>query len=194
MAENNYLRSVTLHFQYYQQLAEKALAQVPDGQLGWQPTEESNSLMVIIKHMAGNLLSRFTDFLSSDGEKPWRDREKEFDEEPLTKEELIARWRQGWGILHQTLAELTGDDLNKLVYIRNQGHTVTEALNRQLAHYAYHVGQIVYLSRMIKGEGWQSLSIPRGQSEQFNREKFSQEPHREHFAQENLNPSDRDRK
>lgn len=189
MAENNYLMSVRLQFKYYQILAEKAISQIEEQNLDFKPTSESNSIAVIINHLTGNMLSRFTDFLQSDGEKPWRDREKEFEEGSITRGELMAKWDKGWTTLYDTLDELTEKDLDSIVYIRNQGHTVTEALNRQLAHYAYHVGQIVYLCRMIKGDQWQSLSIPRGQSEQYNQKKFSKDPQREHFTQEYLDKS-----
>ncbi len=186
MDGQNYLTSIRAQFQYYKHLAEQALEQVPDESLNWSPTEESNSLTVIINHLSGNMLSRFTDFLTSDGEKPWRDREKEFEIKDCSRQHLLSHWDKGWSVLFHALDALSPDDLSTLVYIRHQGHTVLEALNRQLAHYAYHVGQMVFLSRMIAGDQWRSLSIPRGQSATYNQEKFNQTPHREHFTEEFL--------
>ena len=184
--KNNFLESARKQFEYYRMLGEKALEQVPDDKLNWQCNAESNSITVIIKHLHGNMLSRFTDFLQTDGEKPWRDRDEEFRESHLTRKELHELWQAGWDCLFDAVNGLTEDDLAKTVYIRNMGHTVTEALNRQLAHYPYHVGQIVFLSRMIVGQGWQSLSIPRESSAAYNAEKFSQPKRNEHFTDEYL--------
>ncbi len=169
-------------FTYYQGLAEKAIAQLKDADLHRVLGEDGNSIAVIIQHIAGNARSRFTDFLTSDGEKPWRDREGEFTEKPATREELMADWASGWACLFNTLDALTDADLERIIHIRNEGHTVQEALHRQLAHYAYHVGQIVLLSRAFAGSAWVSLSIPRGKSQAFNAEKFAVEKGRRHFT------------
>nr|WP_293835411.1 DUF1572 family protein [uncultured Arsenicibacter sp.] len=182
-----YLKSVISQFTYYKVLGEKAMAQVPDEVLFRQYTAESNSIAVIVKHLWGNMLSRWTDFLSSDGEKPWRDREGEFTDDISSREELLSKWDAGWAVFLETLQTLTDDDLSTIVYIRHQGHTVLEAINRQLAHYPYHVGQIVYLCKLAAGH-WESLSIPRGQSATYNAAKFAQPRHREHFTDEFIKP------
>ncbi len=126
-----------------------------------QPNEASNSIAIIIQHLNGNMLSRWTNFLTEDGEKKWRKRDEEFEEYHLSKEQLIALWNEGWKVFLETLESLTGDDLLKTITIRSQPLVVVDAINRQLAHYSYHVGQIVYLGRWIKGNVWQSLSIPK---------------------------------
>ncbi|GAA4504970.1 DUF1572 domain-containing protein [Hymenobacter ginsengisoli] len=182
----DFLSSARKQFAYYKLLGEQAMSQVTDEQLHWQPSAESNSLATIVKHMAGNMLSRWTDFLTTDGEKPWREREAEFDEDQASRAEVLARWEAGWQCLFGALDGLTEADLARTIYIRNQGHSVTEAINRQLAHYPYHVGQLVFIARLAAGEAWQSLSIPRGNSAAYNAEKFAQPPHRAHFTDEKL--------
>ncbi|HMO41357.1 MAG TPA: DUF1572 family protein [Saprospiraceae bacterium] len=178
-----YLPGIIKQFQYYKNLADKAMAQVADEQFHWQPDEASNSIATIVKHMAGNMRSRWTDFLRTDGEKPWRNREAEFTAEPTTDRAAILQdWEQGWECLFDALSPLTDTDLKRIIYIRNEGHTVLEAIHRQLAHYPYHVGQIVYLARMLAQDRWQSLSIPRGGSEAFNAERFGKDKERRHFT------------
>lgn len=170
-----YLPSVQKQFEYYKNLADKAMLQVEaDEKLNWQPDVHSNSISIIVKHLAGNMRSRWTDFLTSDGEKAWRNRESEFEGGYNNRKELLQHWEQGWKCLFDALESLTEADFEKIIYIRNEGHTVLEAINRQLAHYPYHIGQIIYLSRMLAGENWRSLSIPRGSSEAFNAERFVQ--------------------
>lgn len=169
-------------FLYYKDLGEKAIGQVKDDDLHRVIGDDGNSLAVIVQHVAGNARSRFTDFLSSDGEKPWRDREAEFTERPTTRAELLADWESGWACLFSALDHLNDTDLERLVYIRNEGHTVQEALHRQLAHYAYHVGQLVLLARSFVGREWRSLSIPRGASAAFNALKFTRPADRKHFT------------
>ncbi len=178
----SYLSSIIKQFEYYKMLGEKAIAQLQDEQLFWQYHSESNSIAIIINHVAGNMLSRFTDFLNSDGEKPWRNRDSEFDLPLKTRDELMAYWQKGWEQLFDTLDQLEPAELENIVYIRNEGHTVTEALNRQLAHYPYHIGQIVLIAKMALGEEWKSLSIPRNQSQDYNTEKFHKEKGRRHFT------------
>ncbi|AMR25806.1 hypothetical protein A0257_01000 [Hymenobacter psoromatis] len=185
----DFLSSARKQFAYYQLLGEQALAQVPDKQLNWQPNAVSNSLATIVKHLSGNMLSRWTDFLTTDGEKPWREREAEFNNDLPTRAEVMARWQAGWQCLFAALDALTPNDLARLIYIRNQGHTVLEAINRQLAHYPYHVGQLVFIARLVAGGAWQSLSIPRGDSVAYNAEKFARPPHQEHFTDEKLDKS-----
>lgn len=170
--EMNYLSSAIKQFEYYKLLAEKTFDQLSDEQLFYQTNGESNSIATIVKHLSGNMNSRWTDFLTSDGEKEWRNRDSEFDSAITTKKELLEKWNEGWQCLFEVLYSLTADDLSKTVYIRNQEHSVLEAINRQLAHYPYHVGQIVYIGKMLCDLRWQSLSIPKGQSESYNADKF----------------------
>ena len=132
------------------------------------------------------MLSRWTDFLTSDGEKEFRNRDSEFENDIKTREELIDKWDEGWTCLFNAINSLTTDDLDKIIYIRNQGHTVTEAINRQLAHYPYHVGQIVFIGKMLCNDNWNSLSIPKGNSTAYNAEKFSKPKHTLHFTDEYL--------
>jgi Protein of unknown function (DUF1572) len=181
---HNYLESVTKQFEYYKILGEKAMAQVPEVQLAWKYNEESNSIATIVKHLGGNMLSRWTDFLISDGEKTWRNRDAEFENDITSGEEIMKRWNKGWECLLSGLKSLKDTDLDTVIYIRNQGHSVVEAINRQLAHASYHIGQIVFLARMICSKSWISLSIPKGQSEAFNAGKFSVPRHKEHFTDE----------
>ncbi len=184
--KTDYLESVIKQFEYYKMLGDKTIAQLPDDKLTWQYNTESNSIATIIKHLSGNMLSRWTDFLTSDGEKESRNRDAEFENDIQSKSVILEIWEQGWKGLLNTLGNLTEEDLSKIIYIRNQGHTVVEAINRQLAHYPYHIGQIVYLGKMVMGDKWECLSIPRGKSGKFNAEKFSREKHKEHFTDEFL--------
>jgi hypothetical protein len=184
---NDYLSSSKKQFEYYKLLGEKTFDQLSDEQLFWQFNPESNSVASIVKHLWGNMMSRWTDFLTTDGEKEWRQRDAEFDNDIENREELLARWNEGWACLFNALDSLTDTDLAKEIYIRNMGHTVLEAINRQLAHYPYHVGQIVYIGKMACDDRWVSLSIPRGNSKAYNADKFSQPKRKEHFASEYLN-------
>jgi hypothetical protein len=162
------LEVITQEFARLKQMAERAVAQLSDEQLQARLDDDANSIAVIMKHMAGNLRSRFTDFLSSDGEKPWRGRDGEFVEEPLSRSELLSRWESGWAVLFDALAGLSDADLQRVVSVRGQTMSALAAINRQTSHHAYHVGQILLLARHFKGPGWQYITIPRGQSEQFN--------------------------
>lgn len=182
--ENDYLTSVKKQFAYYKSLGEKTFEQLTDEQLYWQYNPESNSIAMIVKHMSGNMISRWTDIFTTDGEKPTRNREAEFTPSTPTRQTITETWEQGWQCLFDTLDKLTAEDLDKIIYIRNQGHTVMEAINRQLAHYPYHVGQIVFLGKMLCDENWHSLSIPRGQSENYNADKFAKEKRKAHFTDE----------
>jgi hypothetical protein len=179
-----FMESALRQFEYYKMLGEKTFEQLNDEQLFWRNGDETNSIAIIIKHLWGNMLSRWTDFLTTDGEKEWRDRDAEFDVEVQSRKDLLEKWEEGWSCLFAALHPLTDSDLQTIVYIRNQGHTVLEAINRQLAHYPYHVGQIVCIGKMLSGDNWQSLSILRGQSETFNQEKFSIPRRQEHFTDE----------
>ena len=178
---NNYLDNVRKLFRYYKNMGDQSLARLNESEIRQQLGSESNSAAIIAKHIAGNMLSRWTDFLASDGEKSWRNRETEFEDQFKNKEELLAYWEKGWACLFAAIDPLRETDLEKIAYIRNEGHSVVEAINRQLGHYAYHVGQLVFVAKAIKGEAWGSLSVPKGQSEAFNQEKFSQEKSRKNF-------------
>lgn len=184
----NYLESAIKQFEYYKMLGEKTFAQVPEEKLFWQYNDNSNSISTIVKHVWGNMMSRWTDFLTSDGEKEWRNRDGEFENDIRTKQEMLDKWNEGWNVFLNALKSLKEDDLEKIIYIRNQGHTVMEAINRQLAHYPYHIGQIVFIGKMCS-ENWTSLSIPKGNSKQFNEEKFSKPKQKAHFTDEFLNQS-----
>lgn len=153
----------------YKALGEKAMEQVADEQLFTLIDKESNSLYLMIKHLSGNMLSRWTDFLTTDGEKPWRIRDEEFEQENnLTREHCIGIWEKGWACLFNTLNQLTDANLGDTIYIRGEAHSVLEAINRQVAHYSYHVGQMVFLAKHLNHTSWQTLSIAKNQSQQFN--------------------------
>ncbi|MEM1119907.1 MAG: DUF1572 family protein, partial [Bacteroidota bacterium] len=163
-----YLESVLKQFAYYKQLGDKTFAQLPEEALFWQYHPDSNSIAMIVKHLWGNMLSRWTDFLTTDGEKVFRDRDGEFKATIKTKTELLEKWELGWQCLFDNINPIENSQLADTIYIRNMGHTVTEAINRQLAHYAYHIGQIVFLGNMMAGKNWESLSILKGQSKTYN--------------------------
>ncbi|MEN3325146.1 DUF1572 family protein [Mariniflexile soesokkakense] len=178
----SYLVCVIKQFEYYKSLGDKTFSQLTFDEMQWQSTEASNSISIIAKHIVGNMLSRWTNFLTEDGEKSWRNRDAEFEDTYTSKEDLIASWESGWLCLFNALKTLKSEDLERIIYIRNEGHTVTEAINRQLAHYPYHIGQIVFLGKLLKDEQWLSLSIPKGNSSKYNKEKFSKEKIRKHFT------------
>jgi uncharacterized damage-inducible protein DinB len=162
------VESIRAEYLRYKTLAEGAIDQLDDADLAKADARGSNSIAVLCWHISGNLKSRFTDFLSSDGEKPWRDREEEFNERNVGRGELLEKWNAGWKVLLDTLSGLTDDDLKKTVTIRQQPLIVHEALHRSLSHTVYHVGQIVYIAKELRGAAWSSLSIPRGQSATYN--------------------------
>ena len=167
---SEFLQSAVKRLTYYKELGDKTFAQLTENDFHYQPNESSNSIAIIIQHMAGNMLSRWTDLLTTDGEKEWRNRDIEFEEQHMNKEQLIGSWEKGWACCLGAIASLTEADLGKTIYIRSEGLTLADAINRQLAHYPYHVGQIIYIGRMIKNETWQNLSIPKGRPDQFNRQ------------------------
>ena len=187
----NYLESITKQFEYYKLLGERTFNQLSDDQLFWQFNDESNSIAIIVNHLSGNMKSRWTQFLTSDGEKEWRNREKEFESVIQSREELLEYWAAGWDCVFKALNTITTENFNTQVYIRNQGHTIMEAVHRQFAHYAYHIGQVVYIGSMLKGKEWESLSIPKGKSSDFNKEKFSKGKHKAHFTDEFLDNKNR---
>lgn len=186
MSTGNFIESSIKQFRYYKWLADQAIVQLTDDQLLWRPNGQSNSIAIIMRHLSGNMLSRFTNFLTDDGEKSWRNRDAEFAVASDTREELLHKWEEAWTCMISELSKLRDSDLEKIVYIRNEGHTVTEAVHRQLAHYPYHVGQIVSLAK-AQAQSWRSLSIPLNQSAQYNDEKFAKEKMRAHFTDEILN-------
>ena len=166
---DSYLKDSLDVFRYYKTLAERAIAQCSDAQLFESIDKESNSIAIIVKHMAGNMRSRWTDFLTSDGEKPDRNRDAEFETPPQTRSGLIALWEAGWKICLDALDALKDEDLTRTITIRTEPHSVMQAINRQVGHYAHHVGQIVFLAKHFTGENWQTLSVPKKKSADFNR-------------------------
>lgn len=170
-------------FEYYKSLGDKSFEQLSNEQLFWQYNEESNSIAIIVKHIAGNMLSRWTNFLTEDGEKPGRNRDDEFINTFKTKQEVIDFWEKGWRCLFDALDQINDGDLYSTIYIRGEGHLVIDAVFRQLAHYPYHIGQIVYISKMLKSNDWKTLSIPRNQSQEFNMEMKNR------FAEDDSNPN-----
>jgi Protein of unknown function (DUF1572) len=170
-----YLKVIKEDFKKYKLLGDKTFIQINDKDFHFKSDEEANSIAVIIQHLSGNMSSRFTDFLTTDGEKPARQRDQEFEEQNLSKEKLIEKWENGWKIVFNTLNVLSENDLNKIVKIRNEPHSVIQALNRQVTHCAYHVGQIVLIAKQIKKSDWNTLSIAKKKSEDFNKEMFSKD-------------------
>ena len=164
--ERQYLENVIKEFQKLKALGEKTFGQIRDEDFFWTPDPESNSIAIIVRHMSGNMISRWTDFLTTDGEKPDRNRDSEFETLFYTdKDDILNRWEKGWKRVFDTINFLKDDDLIKVVTIRNEPHSVVEAINRQLTHYAYHVGQIVYIGKHLRSDEWKSLSIPRKKAE-----------------------------
>ena len=191
MKNNTYLESVKKQFLYYKMLGEKAIEQLQPEQLFVAVNDDTNSIATIVKHLSGNMLSRWTDFLTSDGEKEWRNRDGEFDShfhgnDKATKEELMKVWNNGWDCFFNAINALTDEQLTDIIYIRNEGHTVMEAINRQLAHYPYHIGQIVFYAKMLKQTEWTSLSIPKNKSNSYNADKFSKEKRIKNFTDDEL--------
>lgn len=160
-------------FLYYKELGDKSFAQLTDKQLFWQYNEESNSIAIIVKHLAGNMLSRWTNFLTEDGEKEWRNRDAEFVNTFKTKFEVLDYWEKGWNSLFTALAQITDENITSTIYIRGEAHTILDAVLRQISHYPYHIGQIVYIGKMIKNTDWKTLSIARNKSLEFNQEMHS---------------------
>lgn len=165
----SYLTDSIALFHHYKCLAERSMAQVADDQLFLAVDVESNSIAILVKHMAGNMLSRWTDFLTTDGEKPTRHRDQEFVDPPATREALMDLWERGWQCVFDALQPLTDNDLSRTVTIRGEAHSVLQAINRQVAHYSYHAGQIVFLAKHLGHENWTALTVPRNQSQEFNR-------------------------
>jgi len=178
----NYIKSALFEFRRYKTLGDKTFPQLSDEDLLWRYGSEDNSIAQIVKHISGNMLSRWTNFLTEDGEKEWRHRDTEFEATYKTKAEMIAAWEKGWNCLFDAINPLQPEDVSRIIYIRNQGHTVLEAITRQLCHYPYHIGQIIYVAKLIRGNEWISLSIPKGKSSTYNADKFSTEKSKKPFT------------
>ena len=181
-----YLVSVKKQMLYYKTIAEKSIEQLEENQLFISANEDTNSIAAIIKHMAGNMLSRWTNFLTTDGEKEWRKRDEEFENTINSREELLKIWNEGWDCFFKAIEALKPEQLSQIIYIRNEGQTALDAINRQLAHYPYHIGQIVFYAKMLKKEEWTSLSIPKNKSNSYNADKFAQEKSNKHFTDDEL--------
>lgn len=169
----SYIEESLAVFRQYKKMAEGAMSQLSDEQLFTALDDEMNSIALIVKHMTGNMRSRWTDFLTTDGEKPDRNRDTEFVEPPSTRAALLERWETGWSIVFGAIEPLTDADLTRIVTIRNEPHSVMQAINRQIAHYASHVGQIVFLAKHLAGANWKTLSVPRNRSAEFNQKVFT---------------------
>ena len=171
-----YLTTVIRRFKYYKDLADKTFEQLKDEDFHYQPNEESNSIAIIIQHTYGNMLSRWTNFLTEDGEKEWRQRDDEFEIHSYSKQQLLDLWEKGWACTFNTIESLQEDDLLKTIHIRKEPLTAIDAINRQLAHYPYHIGQIIYIGKMIKDKDWKNLSIPKNKSQQYNQSNTVKDP------------------
>jgi uncharacterized damage-inducible protein DinB len=179
---NSYLPSVIKQFEYHKSLGDKAFSQLSFEDLQNEVAKDTNAIAIIVKHLVGNMHSRWTNFLTEDGEKEWRHRDEEFETTFTSKIELQDAWQKGWDCLFEAVKLLSNKNLEQVIFIRNQEHTVTEAVNRQMMHYAYHVGQIVLLAKLIKGGDWECLSIPKGQSKAYNKATFENAKIRKHFT------------
>lgn len=168
----HYLQNILKEFNRYKSLGDRTFGQLKDEEIHWRVNDETNSIAIVVKHMVGNMLSRFTNFLTEDGEKSWRNRDTEFKDPYRSKKELIQAWEKGWQCVFDAVAQIDELNFHTGVHIRMEQHSIVEALNRQLAHYAYHTGQIVTTAKNIRGEHWKSLTIPRGKSEDFNKIMF----------------------
>jgi hypothetical protein len=189
METNNiYLESVKKQMLYYKTIGEKAMDQLEPEQLFSSVNEDTNSIATIVKHLSGNMLSRWTDFLTTDGEKEWRNRDGEFDSHfhGNDKKAIIETWNNGWDCFFNAIQSLQPEQLSQIIYIRNEGQTAMDAINRQLAHYPYHIGQIVFYAKMLKQSEWNSLSIPKNKSNDYNADKFSKEKSIKHFTDDEL--------
>ncbi|WP_289062076.1 DUF1572 family protein [uncultured Zobellia sp.] len=167
-----FIKSALFEFNRYKTMGDRTFEQLSEEDIHWKLNENDNSVALIVKHMSGNMLSRWTNFLTEDGEKPWRNREDEFENPSTTKTEMLAAWESGWQCLFNALNSVSTEKFDTVIKIRNENHSIVQAVHRQLAHYSGHVGQIVLLGKMIKGTAWVSLSIPKGHSDQYNKNMF----------------------
>lgn len=171
-----FLQTALRRLKYYKDLGDKTFEQLSDADFHYQLNEESNSMAILIQHLAGNMLSRWTNFLTEDGEKEWRQRDDEFEIHTYTKNQLLELWEKGWACFFKSLESLKKKDLKKIIYIRQEPLSVVDAINRQLAHYPYHIGQIIYVAKTLKNQGWKNLSIPKGNSAQYNNNQLVKDP------------------
>lgn len=167
-----YLESIKKRFEYYKNLGDKTFEQLTDESFFWQYSNESNSIATIVYHISGNMISRWTDFLTTDGEKPTRNRDGEFINIIKTKKEVIQIWENGWKVFWDALHQINEENIESTIYIRGEAHSVVDAINRQLAHYPYHIGQMIYIAKMLKDNDWRTLSIAKNSSEEFNKKMF----------------------
>lgn len=181
------LAGIRKQFEYYRQMVDKTVLLLSQDELNLKLNEESNSVAMIMRHITGNLLSRFTNFFTEDGEKTWRNRDEEFADGVYDRHELITNWDKAWNVLFTTIDSIDEENIKCIIKIRNQDHTVAEAFYRQLAHYPYHIGQIIFIGKMIRNTEWQSLSIPRNKSNAYNQTKFDNPNSDTHFADDFLN-------
>ncbi len=186
MPNNTYLESVKKQMLYYKTIAEKAMDQLEEEQLFLALNENTNAISTIIQHISGNMLSRWTNFLTTDGEKEWRNRDAEFQVVIKTKEDLLSQWNKGWDCYFNAVNGLSLEQLSTIIYIRNEGQTAMDSINRQLAHYSYHIGQIVFYAKMLKQTEWTSLSIPKNNSDSYNADKFSKEKSIKNFTDDEM--------
>lgn len=184
MNGKQYLDNTIKLAQYYKKLGNSTFIQLKEDDIHWSPGDSSNSIASIVKHLWGNMLSRWTNLLTEDGEKSWRQRDSEFEDDIQNMEEMLSKWEEGWRCFLSSLASLTPEDLDKTIYIRNEGQSVVDAIQRQMAHYPMHIGQIIYIGKMMRGDNWQSLSIEKGKSDDYNLQKFSREKSNKHFTDE----------
>ncbi len=175
---SEFLVTAIRRMKYYKELGEKTFEQLKDEDFHFQPSQESNSIAIIVQHMTGNMLSRWTNFLTEDGEKDWRQRDDEFEKHSLSGQQVIEIWEKGWNCFLEALSSLHEDDLLKKITIRGEALSVTDAIIRQMAHYPYHIGQIIFIGKMLKDSQWKSLSIPKGQSTAYNQGKQAKDPAR----------------
>jgi uncharacterized damage-inducible protein DinB len=181
LLENHLTNTINLA-KYYKGLGDKTFAQLGEEDIHWSAGDNSNSIAAIVKHLWGNMLSRWTNFLTEDGEKPWRMRDAEFEDDISGMDEMLSKWNEGSACFIGAMESLSETDLDKTIYIRNEGHTVLDAIQRQMAHYPMHVGQIIYVAKLLKGDDWSTLSIAKGASNSYNSEKFSKEKSDRHFT------------
>jgi Protein of unknown function (DUF1572) len=171
-----FLQSAIRRLKYYKDLGDKTFEQLNDSDFHYKPNEESNSIAIIIQHMAGNMLSRWTNFLTEDGEKEWRQRDDEFEIHDYSKQHFIELWEKGWSSFLNAIEPLTKKELKQTITIRQEPLTVIDAINRQMAHYPYHIGQIIFIAKIIKNQSWKNLSIPKGNSQQYNSNSDIKDP------------------
>ena len=176
------LEGINKQFKYYKQLGDRTFEQVSDEDLFWKPNQESNSIAIIVNHLSGNMKSRWTKFLTTNGEKSWRNRDLEFENKFSTRDQMLEAWEDGWNCLFNALNSINESNVDSKITIRNQVHSISEAIHRQMMHYSYHIGQIVYIGRMRSSKDWSSLSIPKGESENYNQTKRALGIHAGHFT------------